>query len=77
MEVEVEVMGCLNQGATGKNRIVTLQVAEAVTLGKVLKQLDIPAERHVVAIPQGMHLKRESRLSGNQKIQIFPLVDGG
>lgn len=70
-------MASFRELTPGSTRCVILDVAEGATLGEALNQLNIPPGCHAIAISQGLHLKRESKLIANQKIQVFPLVDGG
>ena len=70
-------MASLSEMTPGNSRCVVIDLAERATLGEALNQLELPPESHVIAISWGVHLKRESRLEANQKIQVFPLVDGG
>jgi molybdopterin synthase sulfur carrier subunit len=74
MHITVKLFATLRQG---KFDIDTLDLPPGITVGNIVKRLDIPEKEVTLIFVNGVHAEFETELHDNDALALFPPVGGG
>lgn len=77
MKVQVSMYANLKQYAPGGEGSFRLNMASGSTLKNLIDKLKIPRSINMVILINGRHADAETHLSPEDKITLFPPVEGG
>jgi molybdopterin synthase sulfur carrier subunit len=74
MHITVKLFATLRQG---KFDIDTLDLPPGITVGNIVKRLDIPEKEVTLIFVNGVHAEFETKLHDGDGLALFPPVGGG
>ena len=77
MKVEVNLYANLRQYSPAKEASFTLKLASGSTVGNLISTLKIPPNVKMVILINGRHADADTPLSPEDKIILFPPMEGG
>ena len=79
MKVEVKLFANFREylPPDSKQYTCTLEIAEGMTIGEVLKRFHIPESEPLIALVNGIYRRTEEPLHSGDVLSVFPPVAGG
>ena len=77
MKVEVNLYANLRQYSPANEASFTLKLASGSTVGNLISTLKIPPNVKMVILINGRHADANTQLSPEDKIILFPPMEGG
>jgi sulfur carrier protein len=74
MHITVKLFATLRQG---KFDIDTFDLPPGITVGNIVKRLDIPEKEVTLIFVNGVHAEFETELHDSDALALFPPVGGG